>query len=131
MNGQASDRKPHLIQRYPVSFIEISPEDAEAYGIVSGDMVSIESDNVRTQDQQTASGAFTATAYVTDQVPPGVLWSFFHYPGSPGNAVVTGDAHTTPQNPRQPFKFGRGKLTRLGSSDLAEKMTFVPRNIFP
>ena len=86
---------------------------------------------VRTQDQQLASGAITATAYVTDAVPDGVIWSFFHYPGSPGNAVVTADAQSQPINPRQPFKFGRGRLKRLGSSDLSETMSFVPRNIFP
>jgi arsenite oxidase large subunit len=124
-------RKPHLINRYPVSFVEVSHEDAERLGIVSGDMVAIESDRVRTQDQQIASGAITATAYVTDAVPAGIIWSFFHYPGSPGNAVVTADAQSQPINPRQPFKFGRGRLKRLGSSDLSETMSFVPRNIFP
>jgi arsenite oxidase large subunit len=122
-------RKPHLIQRYPVAFLEISPQDAGTWGIESGDMVAVESDRVRTQDLQTSFGGFTATAYVTDEVAPGQVFSFFHYPGSPGNSVVTGDAASTPQNPRQPFKFGRGKVTRIGSTNLAETMSFVPRNI--
>ena len=29
-------RKPHLIERYPVSFVEVSPEDAERLGIGIG-----------------------------------------------------------------------------------------------
>jgi len=122
-------RKPHLIQRYPVAFVEVNPEDASRVGIESGDIVSVESNNVRTQDQKTFNGGFTATAYVTDQVQPGRLFSFFHYPGSPGNSVVTGDAASQPINVRQPFKFGRGKLTRIGSSDLADVMPFAPRNL--
>ena len=60
----------------------------------------------------------------------GVIFSFFHYPGSPGNSVITGDAASQPVNPRQPFKFGRGKVTRLGPTNLADVMSFVPRNIF-
>ncbi len=122
-------RKPHLIQRYPVSFLEISPEDARRLGVVSGDMVAVESDRVRTQDLGTSQGAITAVAYVTDQVAPGQVFAMFHYPGSPANAVVTGDAASTPQNPRQPFKFGRGRVTRIGSTDLADRMPFAPRNL--
>ena len=53
----------------------------------------------------------------------------FHYPGSPANAVVTGDATSTRINPRQPFKFGRGTVTRIGSTDLADVMPFAPRNL--
>ena len=122
-------RKPHLIQRYPVPFIEIHPDDASRLGIVSGDMVAIESDRVRTQDQQISNGGFTAAAYVTDIVQPGTIFSFFHYPGSPGNSVVTADASSQPINPRQPFKFGRGTITRIGSTNLADVMPYAPRNL--
>ncbi len=122
-------RKPHLIQRFPTTFIEINPDDADRLGIVSGDMVAIESDRVRTADGSTSAGAVTAAAYVTDAVPTGVIFSMFHYPGSPANALITADASTTPINPRQPFKFGRGKVTRIGSTNLADVMPFTPRNI--
>ena len=122
-------RKPHLIQRYPMSFIEINPDDDADLGVVSGDLVAVESNRVRTQDQQTASGAVSAVAYVTDQVQPGTIFTMFHYPGSPANAVVTGDAASQPINPRQPFKFGRATVTRIGSTDIADVMSFVPRNI--
>ncbi|HJM76519.1 MAG TPA: molybdopterin dinucleotide binding domain-containing protein [Dehalococcoidia bacterium] len=123
------ERKPHLIQRYPVPFLEIHPDDAGPLGIESGDMVALESDRVRTMDGQISSGAVTQVAYVTDQVQPGTVFSMFHYPGSPANAVVTGDAASQPINPRQPFKFGRGTVTRIGPTQLADVMPFVPRNL--
>jgi hypothetical protein len=43
--------------------------------------------------------------------------------------VVTADAASQPINPRQPFKFGRGRVTRIGSTKLAEVMPFTLRNI--
>lgn len=122
-------RKPHLIQRFPVSFIEIHPDDARRMGVVSGDMMAIESDRVRNQEGEITDGGFTAVAYVSDQVPPGAIFAMFHYPGSPTNSVVTADAASQPINPRQPFKFGRARVTRIGSTELAEVMPFVPRNL--
>lgn len=122
-------RKPHLIQRYPISFVEIHPQDAERLGVISGDLVSVESDRVHTQDDQISNGAFTAVAYLTDEVPPGAIFSMFHYPGSPANAVVTGFAASQPVNPRQPFKFGRGRVTRIGPTNFADVMPFAPRNL--
>ena len=65
----------------------------------------------------------------TDQVQPGTVFCMFHYPGSPANAVVTADAASTPINPRQPFKFGRGRVARIGSTDYAKRMSFAPRNL--
>ncbi len=122
-------RKPHAISRYPTNIVEIHPDDAARMEVVSGDLMGIESDRVRTADQGTSSGAITAVAYVTDQVAPGTVFVNFHYPGSPANAVVTADAASTPINPRQPFKFGRGRVVRLGSTDFAKSMSFAPRNL--
>lgn len=61
-------RKPHLIQPYPVSFIEINPEDATRLEVISGDLVAVESDRVRTTDGDLAKGAIarppmSATAF--------------------------------------------------------------------
>ncbi len=122
-------RKPHLIQRYPSAYLEMHPDDARRLGVKSGDLVTLESDRVRTMDLKTASGAITSVAYVSDIVRPGTVFANFHYPGSPANAVVTGDADSNPINPRQPFKFGRGRVTRLGPTNLADVMSFAPRNI--
>ena len=122
-------RKPHLIQRYPVSFSEINPQDAERLGIAVGELVAVESDRVRTQQGTLESSGCTAVAYVTDTVQPGNIFAVFHYPWSPANAVVTVDASTPPSNPRQPFTFGRGRVTRIGATNLPDVMPFAPRNI--
>lgn len=107
----------------------MNPTDAGRLGVESGDIVAVESDRVRTQEGTIASGGFSAAAYVTDAVPPGTIFSMFHYPGSPANSVVTADADTQPINPRQPFKFGRARVTRVGPTDLAAVMPFAPRNL--
>ncbi|MFQ5425470.1 MAG: arsenate reductase (azurin) large subunit, partial [Gaiellales bacterium] len=121
-------RKPHLIQRYPEPFVEINPEDAAELGIESGDLVAVASDRVRTQTGALASASATAVAYLTDAVQRGQAFAMFHFPGSPANSVVAADASTQPINPRQPFKFGRGRIIRLGPTDLARVMPFAPRN---
>lgn len=118
-----------MIQPYPVSFIEINPEDATRLEVISGDLVAVESDRVRTADGDLAKGAISAVAYVSDSVQPGTIFAMFHYPGSPVNAVVTADAASSPINPRQPFKVGRTRLTRIGCTDLADVMPFAPRNV--
>ena len=40
-------------------------------------------------------------------------------PGSPANAVVTAEAASQPaDHPRQPFRFRRAKINRIGPTDL-------------
>jgi formate dehydrogenase major subunit len=60
--------------------LEIHPHDAEQRGIRDGDWVKIES----------RSGATALRALVTDRVPPGVVYTTFHYPDTQAN-VVTSD----------------------------------------
>ena len=59
----------------------------------------------------------------------GNIFAMFHYPGSLANSVITADAAIQPINPRQPFKSGRGTITRIGATNLPEVMPFAPRNI--
>ena len=122
-------RRPYTFQRYPVNFIEISPQDAESRGIKSGDMVSVHSDRVINQVGQQVTGGFTAVAYVTDVVPPGLASAYFHFPKQPANSIVSADTSLQPLNLRYQFKLGRGKITRIGPTELAERMSFAPRNI--
>ncbi len=112
-----------------MNFIEINPQDAESKGIESGDMVSVDSDRVINQVGQQVTGGFTAVAYVSDIVPPGLASAYFHFPGQPANAVVPADTSLQPLNLRYQFKLGRGKITRIGPTELAERMSFAPRNI--
>jgi len=90
-----------------MNFLEINPNDAEAWGIVSGDLLSIESSDVIDQLGEKTKGALTAVAYVADTVPPGVTFTYFLFPGSPANAVTPGDTNLQPINLRYNFKLGK------------------------
>ncbi len=118
-------------ERWPMNFLEVHPDDAAAWGVGSGDLLSIESDNVLDQLGNKTKGSFTAAAYVSDTVPPGVTFTYFLYPGSPANAVTSADTSLQPINLRYNFKLGKGKVTKIGTTDLKERMSFAPRNLAP
>ncbi len=118
-------------KRYPQNFLEISQEDASARGLVSGDLVAIESSSVLDQVGQLTSGSLTAVAYVTDQVPPGVTFTYFLFPGSPANSITPADTSLQPLSRRYNFKFGAGTVKKIGSTDLGKRMSFAPRNLPP
>ncbi len=113
-----------------MNFLEISQEDASARGIESGDLVSVTNAAVRNHVGGDSAGYFTAVAYVTDLVPPGVTCAYFNFPGSHANSVVPADTNLQPQNLRYNYKLGKGKVARIGPSHLKRTMSFVPRNIF-
>ena len=122
-------RRPYAIQRWPMNFLEINPADASARDIESGDLLRIESDRVRNQVGEEIQGSFEAVAYVSDIVPPGVTWTYFHYPKSQANTVVSGDTSLQPISLRYNFKLGRGRVVKIGTTDLRERMPFAPRNL--
>ena len=59
--------------------LEIHPHDAEVRGIGHGDPVHVAS----------RKGAITLHANVTDRVPPGIVYTTFHYPDSSANVITT------------------------------------------
>nr|MBA3415958.1 molybdopterin-dependent oxidoreductase [Chloroflexia bacterium] len=123
-------RKPVVMARWPSNIVEIHPEDAAPLGIASGDSISLASDRVaRNADDGFDAGALTAAAYVSDIVPRGVLWTNFAYPVQWMNNVAPRFMH--PVNPVTPFKLSRAKITKLGETDLAQRMSFLPRNLVP
>jgi len=122
-------RRQLATQRWPMNFLEVNPEDASRWRIESGDLLSIESDNVLDQLGNKTTGSFTAVAYVADTVPPGVTFTYFLFPGSPANSVTSGDSSLQPINLRYNFKLGKGRVTKIGTTDLVGKMSFIPRNL--
>jgi arsenite oxidase large subunit len=123
-------RKPEVYERWPSNIVEINPEDAEALDIVSGDLISLSSDRIaRNKDDGFDTGSLTAAAYVSDIVPKGVLWTNFAYPDQWCNNVAPRFMH--PVNPVTPFKLARTTLTKIGTTDLAQRISFLPRNIAP
>jgi arsenite oxidase large subunit len=123
-------RKPEVMARWPSNIVEINPDDAAAAGVQNGDSISLSSDRVARQlPDEYDSGSLTAAAYVSDIVPAGVLWTNFAYPDQWCNNVAPRFMH--PVNPVTPFKLARAKLSRIGSTNLAEQVTFGPRNLPP
>ncbi len=118
-------------ERFPVNFLEISENDAAARGVVSGDLLSIESDGVLDQLGQPTTGSFTAVAYVSPLVPDGVTFTYFLFPGQPSNTVTPADTSLQPINLRYNFKLGKGRVSKIGSTRLTETMSFAPRNLVP
>ncbi|MFZ5818020.1 MAG: arsenate reductase (azurin) large subunit [Bacillota bacterium] len=144
-------RKGYIMQRWPDNFVEIHPEDARARGIESGDMVELYSDDILVEDDgfiltednewtftermkkgyiRTTSGRVTAIAMVTDAVRPGVMFTYFLWPGQPSNSLT----HAVPDaiTERYPWKLGKAKVRRLGESPFKHDtrfMSFVPRTI--
>ncbi|MBC7204678.1 MAG: hypothetical protein H5U29_14430, partial [Pusillimonas sp.] len=59
--------------------LEIHPQDAEDRGVNTGDWVAI----------QSRAGETVLRADVTNRVPPGVIYTTFHFPESGANVVTT------------------------------------------
>jgi formate dehydrogenase major subunit len=64
---------------YKEDILEIHPSDAEVRGIKNGSLASLTS----------RVGGTTMRVKVTDRVPPGVLYSTFHFPVSGANVITT------------------------------------------
>jgi formate dehydrogenase alpha subunit len=69
--GEMTRRAKGLLEIYPETLVEISPEDALKIGLNGKDMVRITS----------RRGEMIARAVVTDRVSEGVIFGNFHFPG--------------------------------------------------
>ncbi len=75
-------------------------------------------------------GEAMAIAFVTEAVPPGLIFTNFLHPGSPANSLV----HRVPDpiTNRYRFKLGKGQIERLGESPYKDDfrfMSFKPRDV--
>ena len=123
-------RKPYVRQRYPSNFLFINPADAEPRGIESGDLVHVQNDDVVNQLGEKTTGVLSLVAYVTDEVAPGVSYTYAFYPGQNSNTIVP--AVTDPVTGVYNYKIGKGRVTRAGETPLKKvtgAMSFVPRTI--
>ncbi len=100
-------RKPYVRQRYPSNWLFISAEDANARGIESGDLVHVQNDDVIDQLGNKTTGVLSLVAYVTDEVAPGVSYTYAFYPGQNSNTVVP--AITDPVTGVYNYKLAKGK----------------------
>jgi len=76
--GSMSLRTPKLVNEISQSFVEVNPQDAIKAGVKDEDTVTLKS----------RRGSIEAKARVTDNVPPGLLFTTFHFPNSGGNVLA-------------------------------------------
>jgi predicted molibdopterin-dependent oxidoreductase YjgC len=76
--GQMTRRAKGLMEIYGESLIEVNPEDAVKLGI----------NGVRRVRVSSRRGTMEAEAWVTDRVPPGMVFANFHFPETPTNALT-------------------------------------------
>jgi predicted molibdopterin-dependent oxidoreductase YjgC len=84
--GQMTRRAKGLMEVYGEALIEINPFDAEMLGLnpsTSSGQADIR--NVRVTSRR---GSIEAQAWVTDRVPPGMVYANFHFPEASANELT-------------------------------------------
>jgi formate dehydrogenase major subunit/formate dehydrogenase alpha subunit len=76
--GQMTRRAKGLMEIYGKSLVEVNPDDAEKLGINGNRRVRVTS----------RRGSIEAEAWVTDRVPPGMVFANFHFPEVPANELT-------------------------------------------
>ena len=147
-------RVPVVMQRYPMNFVELHPDDAKPRGIETGDLVAIENDLVWVQvagwyapddDDMLAStllrkgylrptkGSVSAMAIVYDQeavlVKPGVAFQYFMWPGAPSQAITANISDPLSNAPR--YKTGRGTIRKIGVTQFKGRISLAPKDLVP
>lgn len=77
--GEMTRRARGLLEVYGEALVELNPEDAMRLGFEDQELVRIES----------RRGAIESVAWVTDRVPPGMLFANFHFPGDQNANTLT------------------------------------------
>jgi predicted molibdopterin-dependent oxidoreductase YjgC len=76
--GQMTRRAKGLMQVYGEALIEVNPEDGEKLGLNGQTRVRVTS----------RRGSIEALAWVTDRVPPGMVYANFHFPEASANELT-------------------------------------------
>ena len=76
--GQMTRRAKGLMEVYGNALIEVNPDDAQKLGLNGNKRVRVTS----------RRGSIEAEAWVTDRVPPGMIFANFHFPESPVNELT-------------------------------------------
>jgi formate dehydrogenase major subunit/formate dehydrogenase alpha subunit len=76
--GQMSRRAQGLMEIYNQALLEINPDDAQQLGIDG-------KKNVRVTSRR---GSIEAQAWITDRVPPGMIFANFHFPEASANELT-------------------------------------------
>ena len=71
-------RASGLLKVYSRALIEVNPDDAKHLGLHENDQVRVSS----------RRGQIEAQAWITDRVPPGVIFANFHFPNASANELT-------------------------------------------
>jgi predicted molibdopterin-dependent oxidoreductase YjgC len=88
--GEMTRRAKGLMQIYGQALVELNPEDAERMGIHgspedTGSLPGAGAERVRVTSRR---GSIEALAWVTDRVPPGVIYSHYAFPEASCNVLT-------------------------------------------
>lgn len=76
--GQMTRRSKGLMEVYGEALIEVNPEDSQKLGLNGQNKVRVTS----------RRGSIEAQAWVTDRVPPGMVYANFHFPEASANELT-------------------------------------------
>lgn len=102
--GEMTRRAKGLMEIYGQSLVELNPEDAERLGLNGNRRVRITS----------RRGAMEAEAWVTDRVPPGMVYANFHFPEAPANELTI--AALDPVSKIPEYKVCAVRVERVGGN---------------
>ena len=76
--GEMTRRAKGLLEIYSEALIEINPDDARHMGVDGHKLVRVSS----------RRGSIEAEAWITDRVPPGMVFANFHFPNASANELT-------------------------------------------
>jgi formate dehydrogenase major subunit/formate dehydrogenase alpha subunit len=76
--GEMTRRSKGIMQVYGKALVELNPDDATRIGINGKKTVRVTS----------RRGSIEAEAWVTDRVPPGMVYANFHFPEASANELT-------------------------------------------
>lgn len=76
--GQMTRRVEGIMEVYGESLVEINPVDADTLGLNGDSRIRISS----------RRGSIESKAIITDRVPPGMVYTNFHFPESSANVLT-------------------------------------------
>jgi formate dehydrogenase alpha subunit len=100
--GEMTRRASGLMEIYGSAKVEINPLDAEQIGVNGSSWVRVSS----------RRGSIEAEAWVTDRVPPGMVFANFHFPESSANELTIAELDPVSKIPS--YKVSAVKLELIG-----------------
>jgi formate dehydrogenase alpha subunit len=100
--GQMTRRAEGLMGVYDQALVEINPEDSVNWNIINGAQIRVTS----------RRGNIEAEAWVTDRVPPGMIYANFHFPKTSANILT--HASLDPEAKIPEYKIVAVRIESLG-----------------